>query len=66
MHLDFYVPRLLGARGKKIKKKIFFFTKSFFSRKTFFTKTSFFPKNIFFYKKTFSIEFLLNKILFFY
>ena len=34
MRLDFYAPRLLGARGKKLffVKKIFFFKKKFFSK----------------------------------
>ena len=68
MRLDFYAPRLLGARGKKFffqifqqffekkffQKNFFFPKKVFFSRKrSFFTKTSFFPKKHFFLQKTF-------------
>ena len=81
MRLDFYAPRLLGARGKKFfknffkknffsKKNIFFFQKKvFFSRKRFFfTKTSFFRKKVFFPKKQFfstKKRFSSQKIFFF-
>ena len=44
--LDFYAPRLLGARGKK-----FFFSKNFsriFSKKIFFQKSFFFQEKDFF------------------
>ena len=65
MRRDFYVPRLLGARGKKLFfkkffKNFFFQKKVFFSRKRFFfTKTSFFPKKSFFSKKAFFSTFKL-------
>ena len=60
MRLDFYAPRLLGARGKKIfskkiffQKKIFFFSKKsfFFKKKIFFHKNKFFSEKKFFFSK---------------
>ena len=72
--LDFYAPRLLGARGKKnfFQKKIF---KLFFKKKIFFQKHKFFskkklifPKKSFFSKKPFfSIKYFFfpNKFFFF-
>ena len=52
--LDFYAPRLLGARGKKFffsKKQVFFQKKVFFSKQHFYyKKTFFFPKNFFSFK----------------
>ena len=67
--LDFYAPRLLGARGKKtFFQKIFqkFFQKNVFSKKSskkiFFSKKSFFfKKKIFFHKNKF---FFLKKVFF--
>ena len=60
MRLDFYAPRLLGARGKKLffqkkfKKNFFFKKKFFFQEKDFFSqKQVFFPKKSFFSKKAF-------------
>ena len=47
MHLDFYAPRLLGARGKKK----YFLHKSIFCKKYFFHKKVFFPKKVFFRRK---------------
>ena len=58
-HLDFYVPRLLGARGKKnffsknnffLQKKFFFQEKKFFSKKQVFfqKKVNFSTKKFFF------------------
>ena len=77
MRLDFYAPRLLGARGKKIFFQIFqkFFQKNFFFPKKFFfqekdlfsQKQVFFQKSTFFYKKCLSSQiffFLSNDSLF--
>ena len=76
MHQDFYAPRLLGARGKKIffsknnvfVKKNFFFKKKFFFAKVFFQEKNFFSKKQVFSKKNliFPKKSFFSKNLFFY
>ena len=79
MRLDFYAPRLLGARGKKnffqkifqkfqkkfsFKKKIFFFQKKFFFQE----KDFFFTKTSFFFHKNifFFYKKTFSKFFFFF